>query len=398
MSRSKNILFLSHYFPPEVNAPANRTFEHAKIWIDNGVNLTVITNNPHHPRGEIFPGYENRNNVEMIEGITVVRVSAYVTANSGFSKRILNYILFMLRAIWYGRNFKNIDLIYATSPQFFCGIAGAILSKILGKPFILEIRDIWPESIISVGILKNGIIIRALEGLEKWMVHCADGVVVVTEGIERHIRALGYNQVTMVPNGVLLSKFRINPKPTKGEMIVVAYFGTIGMAHNVENIVEAARHLKDVQNIKFIIAGDGSERENIRRLCLDLDNVTLYPLLSRKELLLLFDEIDVGIVSLKDNKLFQGALPSKMFEYLAMGKPVILSLPEGEATQLIMKNNCGVIIQPENDTDLVHAIKQYADDPKLMQLHGFNGRNMVEEKFNREQLALELLNAVFPNK
>ncbi len=394
MNSTPKILFLSHYFPPEVNAPANRTFEHARIWVENGAEVTVMTNVPNHPHGTIFGGYENHYQHEKMSGINVFRLKTYLTPNAGFFKRIMNYIVYMVRAIWFGRKMKDVDVIIATSPQFFCGIAGAILSKILNKPFILEIRDIWPESIISVGMLKNSTVIRILESIESWMVLSSKKAVAVTKGIEQHLQILGHQDVIFIPNGVLVSRFGTDKAGPDEKTLTIAYFGTIGLAHNVEIILKAAERLGYNKKIKFIIAGDGSERKRIEELSQNLDNMTLYPLLTREELISLFRQIDVGIVPLKDNKLFQGALPSKMFEYFAMTKAVILSVPEGEATQLVRENNCGLITFPENDEDLAHAIEKYANNPDLCRLHGVNGRELVNNEFDREQLAQDLLQII----
>lgn len=398
MKRTINLLVLTHYFPPEVNAPAIRTFEHALSWVQNGVDVTILTNIPNHPHGRIFSGYENTGTRLNMQGIDIVRLKTFPTPNAGFSKRILNYIIYMVRAVWYGRKVKNADVIFASSPQFFCGVAGALLSKILNKPFVLEIRDIWPESIIAVGLLRNKFLIWILEHLEKWMVQTARQVVVVTKGIENHVKYLGHKEVLFIPNGVTVSNFVPDQKSEIREKIVIAYFGTIGLAHDVKNLVDAARHLENRGDIKFIIAGDGSEREDIISRSKGLSNVTIYPLLPHDELLTLLKKIDIGIVSLKDEDLFRGALPSKIFEYLAMEKPIILSVPEGEATALIRRYNCGLTIPPENANRLVDAIVKYANDPDLVLLHGRNGRRLVEHQFNREHLAMELLNKIIQHR
>ncbi len=394
MKPTINILFLTHYFPPEVNAPAIRTFEHAKTWIQKGAAVTVMTNTPNHPRGKVFDGYKNQNVSEMNQGIRVLRLKTYLTPNSGFSRRIINYVIFALRAIWQARKIKQVDVVIATSPQFFCGIAGAVISKIKRKPFILEIRDIWPESIISVGLLKNRAIIQILEQMEKWMVLSADLAISVTRGIQQHLQHLGQKKVLFIPNGVLTSNFSVSADAEKKVGIVIAYSGTIGLAHNVENLVLAARYFADNTGIKFMIIGDGSEREKIEKLCQGMNNLKLYPLLPRADLFVLLETIDIGIVSLINQRLFEGALPSKMFEYLAMGKPVILSLPEGEATQLVRDHDCGLTVLPEDTSDLIRAIECYVNDPGLLKIHGQNGRKMIKNKFDRNLLALDMLDAI----
>ena len=397
MTDSSHILVLSHYFYPELNAPAHRIYDHAKIWIKQKVNVTVITNNPNHPHGEIFPGYQNDYSDKIYKGVRVIRVKTYMTPNSGFFKRILNYLTFMIRAILSGRKIDNVDIVFATSPQLFCGIAGAILSKILKKPFVLEVRDIWPESIITLGVIKNKYIIEVLKYLEKWMVKSAYKVIVVTKGIEDHIRSLSHNNILLIPNGVFIKEIKeIQLRPVKKEEIVFAYFGTIGMAHNVEFIINAARNFKNNNKIKFVIAGDGSERKNVLQSAASLDNVKIFPQLSRTKLLELYKFIDVGLVTLKNMDQFKGALPSKLFEYLSMGKPVILNMPEGEATELIQKYSCGITTKPDSEDELYSAMIRYINEPELYKLHGQNGRILVEKHFNRSNLAIQLISALFP--
>ena len=158
------ILFLTHYFPPEVNAPANRTHEHARRWVRDGHEVTIITGVPNHPKGQLFPGYRNRwLQEEEIDGIRVMRTWMYLTSNQGFARRILNYVLFALTATIASLRAGRPDVVVATSPQFFCGLAGMLVSRLRGAPFILEIRDLWPESIVQLGQLKPGLLLRTLE-------------------------------------------------------------------------------------------------------------------------------------------------------------------------------------------------------------------------------------------
>src|SRR5437868_251631 len=186
------ILFLSHYFPPEVNAPASRTYEHCKQWVQDGQEVTVVTCAPNHPRGIVYEGY--RNNFfqrEMKDGIRVVRVWTYVTANEGFLKRTLNYLSYMVASVCVAPFLSRCDVVVSTSPQFFNGLAGYLVSRLKRVPWILEIRDLWPESIVAVGAITNRPVIRLLEGLELFAYRKADHLVVVTDAFKAHILAKG---------------------------------------------------------------------------------------------------------------------------------------------------------------------------------------------------------------
>ena len=180
------LLFLSHYFPPEVNAPASRTFEHCREWVRAGHQVTVITCAPNHPRGEVYPGYRNRFvQRENVEGIDVVRVWSYMAANEGFAKRTANYVSYMIMAILVAPWLARTDVVISTSPQFFNGLAGYAVSRLKRTPWVLEIRDLWPESILAVGAIKNPRVIRFLEWLEMFAYRKADRIVPVTDAVAR---------------------------------------------------------------------------------------------------------------------------------------------------------------------------------------------------------------------
>jgi hypothetical protein len=183
-----HMLFLTHYFPPEVNAPASRTYENAKRWIKEGHQVTVITCTPNHPTGVVYPGYKNRLwQWDEKDGIRVLRVKTYLSANKGFAKRILNYVSYMFSAMVFCLRVGRVDIVVSTSPQFFCGLAGYFVSRIKRRPWVLEIRDLWPESIIAVGAVKSRTMIGMLQGLETWMYRKADRIVALTNAFKRHI-------------------------------------------------------------------------------------------------------------------------------------------------------------------------------------------------------------------
>ena len=182
------ILFLSHYFPPEVNAPASRTYEHCKQWVKDGHEVTVVTCAPNHPRGKVYEGYRNKLfQRDEKDGIQVIRLWTYVTANEGFVKRTLNYVSYMVAAVFATPFLPKADVVISTSPQFFNGLAGYFVSRLKRIPWILEIRDLWPESILVVGAIKNKAIIRFLEFLEMFAYRKAERIVPVTDSFKRYM-------------------------------------------------------------------------------------------------------------------------------------------------------------------------------------------------------------------
>ena len=247
------LLFLTDNFPPEVNAPANRTYEHCKEWVKKGVDVTVITCAPNFPKGKVYPGYRNKlYQSEVMDGIKVIRVWSYITANEGFIKRILDYISFAVMAFFAGL-FVKTDLIVATSPQFFTAVVGRWLAFFKRKKWVFEVRDLWPESIIAVGAMKRNRAIRFFEWIEKRLYLSANHIIVVTDTFKKKISERGINpqKISVFKNGANLEMFQ--PRGRKVELeeklklqnkTVFAYIGTHGMAHGLNFILDSIKPLE----------------------------------------------------------------------------------------------------------------------------------------------------------
>ncbi|HEX2865989.1 MAG TPA: glycosyltransferase family 4 protein [Ignavibacteriales bacterium] len=402
--KKDHILFLTHYFPPEVNAPANRTYEHSREWVKE-VDVTVVTNVPNHPDGKVFPGYKNRLiQKEVIDGINVVRLWTFVTPNEGFILRSLNYAVYMLMAVIYvlasGIRF---DVLIATTPQFFCGLAGKYIAKLRRRPFILELRDLWPESIIAVGAVKNKAVIKILNRLEMGLYKSAGKIVSVTRSFKDNLieRGIDPSKIEIVFNGVSPETF------TNGRDIAnkgireflsgsfnVGYIGTIGMAHSIKTLIDAAERLKD-RPIKIIIVGSGAEREKLEKLIEEkrLENVRIFPLQSKSEVASIIKKLDVFCVHLKNDPLFRTVIPSKIFEGMIMKKPILMGV-NGEARTIIESAKGGVYFEPENADDLAEKVCRYYSNESERKLHGENGFRFVIEKFDRKKLAAEYLGII----
>ena len=188
IGRPLRILFLSHYFPPEVNVPASRTFEHCRAWARAGAEVTVVTCAPNHPAGRIYPGHQNRLWHEAtIQGVRVIRLWTYLAPNERVFRRTLNYLSYMLSGCIAAPFLPAADVVVSTSPQLFCGLAGYLVSRIKRAPWVLEIRDLWPEAIRAVGAIRNQLVIRALEQIERWAYRKADRLITVTHAFQRYI-------------------------------------------------------------------------------------------------------------------------------------------------------------------------------------------------------------------
>lgn len=402
---SMKITFLSHYFPPEGNAPATRTHAMCRRWVGAGHEVTVITSAPNVPNGIVYDGYKNRlHQTEEVDGIKVVRVWTYIAPNKGTVKRIANYVSYMLTASWFAFFQRRSDILIATSPQFFCGWAGVLVSRLKRIPFVLEIRDIWPESIITVEAMPNNRLIRFLEWLELRMYAAADHIVTVGEGYRQRLLGKGVpdDKMSIVNNGhddaVFFPRDKnpeiINSHSLEGKY-VCAYVGTIGMACGLEVVIDAAAQLKaaGVQDIHFLLVGDGASRERLQQQTRErgLEAMISWSGLQPKERIPEYlASADVCLVHLKKTDLFTTVLPSKIFEAAGMARPIINGV-QGQAMEIVEAAGAGLLMEPESSEDLVAALLKLKGDPALAAKLGESGRAYVVKHFNRDALAKDYI-------
>jgi len=285
------ILFLTDNFPPETNAPATRTFEHCQAWVESGAQVTVITCAPNFPQGKVYKGYRNRlYQVEIVKGIRVIRVWSYITKNEGFTRRIVDYISFAFMSFLVGL-FQKHDIIIATSPQFFTTWSAVALSKLHRKPWVFELRDLWPESIRTVGAIKKSKVLDWLEVVELWLYRDSTRVIAVTDAFKGNLidRGIDASKIDVVTNGANLELYQpckkneklLNQLGLKGKFII-GYIGTHGMAHNLDFIVRAIAKVQD-PNIHFLFIGDGAMKKTVVGLAksLKLKNTTFLEPISK---------------------------------------------------------------------------------------------------------------------
>jgi len=394
-----HILFVSNYFPPEVNAPATRLYEHAKHWVKEGHTVDVLTSVPNFPEGVVYDGYENRFTTESTDGINVYRVPMYVTANEGVTKRALSYLSFMGSAIWYARHLPTPDITIATSPQFFAGLGGYAIARLKGTPFVLEIRDLWPESIVAVGAMERNAIIRVLERVEEFLYRRSEHIVVVTESFKEAIvnKGISLNDITVIKNGVDLCQWNQPLDQEKlGEMrqrlelegkFVASYIGTVGMAHRADVLLEAAERCSDPE-VVFMVVGTGAQREALeeRNHELQLDNFRLINKVPKEVVPYLLALTDASVIHLRKSPLFETVIPSKMFEAMATRTPIVLGV-QGEAKALIEEANAGIPITPEDPDALVDAVRRLKSNDRLRDALESDAHQYVKTHYARERLA-----------
>jgi colanic acid biosynthesis glycosyl transferase WcaI len=372
------ILFFSDNFPPEGNAPATRVYEHALRWVRDGHEVSVITCAPNFPEGLLYPGYRNGwRSVESLDGIRVVRVKTYITANEGFVKRTLDYLSFMVAGFTAGLFEARPDVVVATSPQFFCAVGAWALAAVRHLPFVFELRDLWPASIVAVGAMRRSFIIRALEAVELFLYRRADAVVPVTHSFRDDLvsRGIQPDKIHVVLNGVDLRRY--SPAARDVELsrqfdvegrFVVGYLGTHGMAHGLEKVLEAVEMLRDRPDIAFLFVGGGARRAAVERMVNErgLTNVRLVSRQPKEMMPRLWALCDLSLIPLRDSPVFATVIPSKLFECMGMGIPVLMAAPEGEATSIVRVTGCGLALRPEDPTQLAENLRSLADDrPRL---------------------------------
>lgn len=371
-----HILFLTDNFPPEVNAPASRTYEHCREWVKAGHDVTVITGQPNFPRGRVFDAYKNRwRTTEVIDGIKVVRTWTYITANEGFIKRTLDYLSFMAMATIAALGVRRPDVIIATSPQFFTACAGCVVSRLHRAPWVFELRDMWPESIRAVGAMKEGIALRLLERLELFLYRDAVAVVSVTHAFKSNLvqRGVAAENIHVVTNGADLSHFK--PRPRDVDLarsldlegcFVAGYVGTHGMAHALDTLLDAAELVRERpggEKVKLLLLGDGASKESLqaKAKAKGLTNVIFVDSVPKAEVARFWSLLDVAIIHLKRTPLFRTVIPSKLFECMAMGLPVLHGV-EGESAEIVIRDEAGVVFEPENAPALADALLRMAND------------------------------------
>jgi glycosyltransferase involved in cell wall biosynthesis len=400
------ILYLSQYFPPEMGAPAARVHELSREWAALGHDVTVLTGFPQHPTGVIPPEYRGQLvRREELDGIRVLRAPIYATANRGRVRRSLSYLSYALSASVLGPWLtRRPEVLIATSPQLLTAAAGAALSTLFRVPFVFEVRDLWPQSIVEVGALAAGSpAVKALEVLERALYGQADRIVAVTDSFVGALaqRGVPREKVRVITNGVDLSLFQARPRDEKlraelgvgPDDFLSLYVGTHGMAHGLGTLLAAATQLRHESRFRFVLVGEGADKpalvEQARRE--RLTSVTFKDKQPRGSIAALLAACDTSLVLLKDRPLFRTVLPSKIFEIMGAARPVVLAV-EGEARQLVVERaGAGLFVPPENPDALVSALRTLAKNPAGAAAMGQRGRSFVEAHFSRPALARRYL-------
>jgi glycosyltransferase involved in cell wall biosynthesis len=398
------ILYLSQYFPPEPGAPAARVSELSKAWVSAGHEVTVLTAMPNHPTGVVPEQYRGKPFVrEDWHGVNVCRTWIYAAANKGLAKRSAAYASYSLSASALGQwRVPEPDVVLATSPQLLCGAAGAAVALTKRKPFVLEVRDLWPESIVAVGALpRRHPVIKGLEVVEKSLYAGAKHVVVVTDAFRVNLvsRGVPSSKISVIKNGVDLDRFRPTASNTSlrarlgwDGKFVCAYVGTHGMAHGLDAVLDTAKALLSDDRVRFLFVGEGAERARLQRRIEDerITNATMLGVLPRDAMNEVYATADLCLVPLRKTELFTTVIPSKIFEIFAMARPILLSV-DGEARGIVEAAGGGRFVPPEDVERMAEGIRFYANDPGEALAAGLRGEAFVRREFDRSALARDYL-------
>ena len=385
-----NILYVSQYFPPEIGATQTRAYEMAANLVNLGHRVTVMTELPNHPSGIIPPEYRSRFRVvEHLDGIHVIRSWVYATPVKNFNTRMIFYLSFLVTTIINSLLLKGkYDVVYATSPPLFAGLAGLIISKIRRIPFIFEVRDLWPESAVELGQLPDPRYVRWGYGLADLCYRRARSVVTVTRGIYDRLKArnLPECKLFLIKNGTNPQRYRymldreLETKLGWKGKFVVLYAGIHGVAQGLETVLEAASILNGVEEVHFALIGEGPVKGKLMAQAArsNLRNLEFLPEVPMDEIAKYISLASLSLVPLKKNDLFKGALPSKMFDCWACGKPIILSV-DGEARHELELARGGLFVEPENAPAMAGAILAMYRNPTLCKKMGESGRRYIHK-------------------
>jgi len=394
-----NLIWYSHYFSPEIGAPSARIYDLSRSWLDMGNHVQVVTCFPNHPTGKMYPNYTpSRYMSEILDGIKVHRNWSYITPNKGFIKKLIGHISFLpLSLLLSNPNIARPDVVIGSSPTFFAAMAAAATGIKRNIPFIIEIRDLWPAIFVELGVLKNPFIIRILEYLEMTLYKLAVRVVTVTDSFRQNLisRGVPSSKIVTIPNGADIVYWQpvkpdveLKRKLKLEHKFVVLYIGAHGISHALGRILESAERLKQFSDIHFLFVGEGAEKSQLIRQAKRsrLENVTFLDPVDKEGVKALYSIADVCLVPLRNITLFNSFIPSKMFEMMAMGRPMVASL-SGESAEIVNKSGGGIIVEPENAEAVAQAVLHFFQHPEKGQTMGDKGRKFVCKYYSRHSLA-----------
>ncbi|MGH9906777.1 MAG: glycosyltransferase family 4 protein [Pyrinomonadaceae bacterium] len=398
------ILYLHHYFITRFGVGGTRSYEFARYLVDRGHKVTMVT-----ASGAARTNARGMTSRRQVDGIDVVEVRAGYTdymrgTNLSYGARILQFIKFALISSFAVLREPKPDVIFATSPPLTIGISAVLASKVLNRPLVFEVRDLWPEAPIQMGALSNGLIIRLARWLERTIYRNSSHVVALSPGIREGIVAAGMSlrRISMIPNAADLEIFSPETSGTEfrarlgvNGQFVCSYFGAMGEANDLTQVVEAAKmlHERGERNVVFVLHGNGKRRPELEAFCRanELSNVIFSePIADKYAIASLAAASDVSLTIYKNLPVLYTCSPNKLFDTFAAGRPAIVNSP-GWLKELVEENEAGLYARPDDAGHLAERVLFLRDHPEMARSYGRNARRLAEQSFDRNVLAAQLL-------
>ncbi len=394
-------ILLIHQAFATINEPGGtRHHELAQYLVQRGHRVTIIASSVSYITGKTLTTDTNE------KGISIIRAYVYQAHHKSFVHRVFAFVSFMLSSFIEGLKIKDVDLIWGTSPPIFQGITAWALARLKRIPFLFEVRDLWPAFAISVGVLKNGFLIRISEWLERFLYRAADRVMVNSPGYITHVQNKGASQVELVPNGVDAGMFTpvqrgesFRQSHNLKDKFVILYAGAHGMSNDLTVVLDAANILQKEpvplkgtgSSIQIVLLGDGKEKSNLRAQAekMALENVSFIDSVPKSGMADALSASDACIAILKPIEWYKATYPNKVFDYMAAGRPIVLAI-DGVIREVVDAAECGVFAEPGNATALADAMRELAKSPAQSQEMGKKGRDYVEKHFDRVKTAEKL--------
>ncbi|MDO6657209.1 glycosyltransferase family 4 protein [Anaerobacillus sp. 1_MG-2023] len=390
------ILYISQHFPPEIGAAQARAYDMSMNLVEEGCDVTVVTSFPNHVSSKkIFQSSKHL-------GLNVIRTFVVQDTKKSKLRRMLNYFSFMTTSIIAGLFAKKPDVVFATTPQLFVGLSGYVISKLKRAKFVIEVRDLWVDFAEVLNQINNKKLLTLARKLEWFLFKQADHIVVVTHGYKQYLieKGIPENKIDVITNGVNPTEtgvlvpeegVRIRAEHGLENKFIILYAGNMGIAQGLRTVLEAANVLKDVSSITFVLIGEGAEKERLQQYQKDKDlqNVLILDSRAKQELNGFYAAADLCLVILKNHPLFEITIPSKLFDCLAMNKPILLGIG-GESKEIVKSLNAGLFFEPENAESLANVVLEATSNPKIMELLEKDVRNKMLLKYNRQELSKNL--------
>lgn len=395
-----HILIIHQAFASIHEPGGTRHYELAQYLSARGHRVTIIASPVSYLTGEKAPSQPPPISTKLGEGqIEILRASVYSAHHKSFLHRVLAFFSFMLSSFWIGLGVKNVDLVWGTSPPISQGVTAWMLARLKGAAFLFEVRDLWPQFAVAVGVLKNYWLIRAMEWLERRLYRAADRVMVNSPGFLEPVTSRGAKRVELIPNGADPSMFdpaddgaAFRRAHHLDEKFVAMYAGAHGMSNDLEVVLEAARQVESAPEIEIVFVGDGKEKAALmaRAAAMSLHNVTFLPSVPKSGMAEALAASDACIAILKPLEDYKRTYPNKVFDYMAAGRPVALAI-DGVIREVVEAAECGLFAAPGNPSALAEALRELARDRARSRAMGLRGRKYLEEHFSRETMAESLL-------